>query len=166
MKKRKQKIFLAVAVSLCFVMTQNNVRAEEKAICDSQKTDAQWKAELTPEQYQVMRQKGTEQAFSGNLVHNKADGLYRCAACGAVLFDSKAKFDSGTGWPSFDSPANQENVILKEDDSHGMKRTEVLCKQCGGHLGHVFNDGPTETGQRYCINSAALNFTPLDSSKV
>jgi len=158
----QKKIGLFTAVfCVCFTQSSSPVRGgDAPVVCDSQKTDAQWKAELTPEQYKVMREKGTERAFSGSLVHNKADGLYRCSACSAALFDSSAKFDSGTGWPSFDTPAAKDNVILQEDQSHGMKRTEVLCKNCGGHLGHVFSDGPTETGERYCINSTALDFTP------
>lgn len=150
----------AVVFGVLVSLSAAGLFAEEAAVCDSQKTDAQWRAELTPEQYRIMREKGTERAFSGHLVHNKAKGSYTCAACGAELFSSDAKFDSGTGWPSFDSTANQENIILREDLSHGMKRTEVVCKACGGHLGHLFKDGPTETGDRYCINSAALAFAP------
>ncbi|MBI5051420.1 peptide-methionine (R)-S-oxide reductase MsrB [Candidatus Micrarchaeota archaeon] len=122
------------------------------------KNDADWKEKLTPEQYRILRQKETELPFTGKLLHNKEKGVYRCAGCGAELFSSDTKFDSGTGWPSFSDPKNTENVELKEDRSYGMARVEVLCRKCGGHLGHVFEDGPTPTGRRYCINSCALEF--------
>jgi peptide-methionine (R)-S-oxide reductase len=124
------------------------------------KTDEEWRAELTPEQYEILRMKGTERAFTGEYVDNKDDGTYTCAACGAELFSSDTKFDSGTGWPSFTDPMNTENVELHDDRSHGMVRTEVTCKRCGGHLGHVFPDGPGPGGQRYCINSCSLDFKP------
>lgn len=123
-----------------------------------QKTDAEWREELTPEQYAVLRQAGTERAFTGKYWDNHEDGVFRCAGCGAELFSSDTKFESGSGWPSFTEPAIAENVETKRDVSHGMERVEVICKACGGHLGHVFPDGPREAGGlRYCINSAALD---------
>lgn len=123
------------------------------------KTDADWRAKLTPEQFQVLRKGATEAPFTGKLLHNKATGDYTCAACGAVLFDSATKFDSGSGWPSFYDVKDSKAVRLKEDSGHGMQRVEVTCAKCGGHLGHVFNDAPDQpTGMRFCINSAALNF--------
>jgi peptide-methionine (R)-S-oxide reductase len=129
------------------------------------KSDREWRAELTPEQYHVLREHGTESPFSGDYVHTKADGTYCCAACGAELFSSQTKFDSGTGWPSFTEPVNQENVTLREDRSFFMRRTEVLCRACGSHLGHVFDDGPGPTGQRWCINSVCLNLKSEETSK-
>ena len=124
------------------------------------KTDEQWREALTPEQYRVLREKDTERPFTGKYLDAKEDGTFRCAGCGAVLFDSAAKFESGTGWPSFTEPANTANVELLTDDSHGMVRTEVRCANCGGHLGHVFDDGPGPTGQRWCMNSCALQLDP------
>jgi len=121
-----------------------------------------WRGKLTPEQYAVLREKGTERPFTGKYVNTHDDGTYCCAACGAELFDSGTKFESGTGWPSFYEPISHENVELIPDRSHGMTRTEVVCKRCGGHLGHVFDDGPTPTGQRYCINSVSLALNPAD----
>jgi peptide-methionine (R)-S-oxide reductase len=123
------------------------------------KTEGEWQGCLTPEQYRVLRQKGTEMPFTGALTYNKKEGSYMCAACGSVLFKSGAKFDSGTGWPSFYDVAKKGNVKLHEDVSLGVGRTEVTCAACGGHLGHVFDDGPQPTGLRYCINSAALKFS-------
>ena len=121
------------------------------------KTDEQWRQELTPEQYEIMRQGGTETPFTGKYWNSHESGMYVCAACGNELFSSGTKFESGTGWPSFTDPANRENVELRLDDSHGMSRTEVRCKKCGAHLGHVFDDGPADKGgKRFCINSACL----------
>ena len=130
-----------------------------------EKSEEQWKLSLNPDQYRVLRQCGTEPPFSGKCVYHKEDGVYVCAGCGNALFSSETKFESGSGWPSFWEKLSQESVDLKPDNSHGMRRTEVVCKKCGGHLGHVFDDGPNPTGLRYCINSLALDFKKPDSER-
>lgn len=130
----------------------------------TQLTDEQWRERLTPEQYEVLRGKGTERAFTGAYWDTKDEGLYRCAACHTPLFTSDTKYDSGSGWPSFWQPLTPDAVRFERDTSYGMTRTEVLCGTCGGHLGHLFDDGPQPTGERYCMNSAAMEFQPADQS--
>jgi peptide-methionine (R)-S-oxide reductase len=132
---------------------------------ETEKPEKEWKKTLTPEEFNILREKGTEQPFTGKLLSIKKKGTYICAGCGKELFPSETKFDSGTGWPSFWAPASRDSVDLKPDDSLGRRRTEVLCSHCGGHLGHVFDDGPKPTGQRFCINSTALHFKAKESAE-
>jgi len=129
-----------------------------------EKSEEEWRRKLSPNVFHILREKGTERAFTGKLLTNKKRGKYVCAGCGNELFDSDAKFDSGTGWPSFNAPESDESVENKSDNSRGMRRVEVTCSVCGGHLGHVFDDGPFPTGKRYCINSVALEFQESESS--
>lgn len=153
-----KKIFTLMALVGCFIACTAQTGKEEVKY-KVQKTDAEWKKELTAEQYNVLRQKGTERAGTGVYDKHYAEGTYTCAACNYELFKSEHKYNSGSGWPAFDQAASKEAIVEESDSGYGMTRTEVLCSNCGGHLGHVFNDGPRETtGMRYCINSASLSF--------
>lgn len=154
----KRFLGLWIAMSLCVFSSSGWTQEGDSMSCEINKSDAEWKKSLTPEQHQVLREKGTERAFTGKYWDNHKKGIYRCAGCGAELFSSDTKFDSGTGWPSFWQTVKKGAVVEEKDLSHGMVRMEARCPICGGHLGHVFDDGPNPTGKRYCINSAALSF--------
>ena len=142
-----------------------DIKTYKGNITITQENQNEWKKKLTKEQFQVLRKKGTEPAFTGKYWNNHEKGIYKCAGCGKPLFSSDKKFDSGTGWPSFGAPITEDKVALETENSLGMQRTEVLCSQCGGHLGHVFDDGPKPTGRRFCINSVALQFKETQSGK-
>lgn len=157
-KMNFRKNLTLLAILGCFVACTAQTNTEEKTYAVN-KTEAQWKKELSPEQYYVLREKGTERPGTGLYNHHKETGVYTCAGCSHELFSSENKYNSGSGWPSFDQAINEGHVEEHSDYSHGMVRTEILCANCGGHLGHVFNDGPKETtGQRYCVNSLSLSF--------
>lgn len=172
MKKNKIALIEIVVVLFTFIInacqptnshTTNIMNTSDSS--SIKKNDSEWKKELSPEQYYVLRQKGTEAPYSGKLLLNKEKGVYKCAACGNELFTDEMKFDSHCGWPSFDKEIAGGKIKTAEDNSHGMQRTEIMCARCGGHLGHLFNDGPTETGMRYCVNSLSLEFTKSDDTK-
>ncbi len=141
------------------MVTRKSATADEP-VFEVTKTDEEWRQQLTPERYAVLRRAGTEPAWSGELLHVDSEGMFHCAGCGAQLFDTESKFDSGSGWPSFDRARSAGTIVERSDGSLGMRRIEILCARCGGHLGHVFPDGPTDTGMRYCVNSLALTFEP------
>ena len=157
-------ILLALMISLssCAQHTKTNKTSKEPEIKLSEK---EWRAKLSPQQYYVLREKGTERAFSGEFVFTKEKGTYKCAGCGEPLFTDDMKFESHCGWPSFDREIENAKIVQTEDLTHGMQRIEITCAKCGGHLGHIFDDGPTKTGQRYCVNSLSLKFEPKKDTK-
>lgn len=166
MKKRiNLRLFLLLVSLPLFTTTYAQIKNENKPgmkgknmDSSGKKTDKDWKEILSAEEYNVLREKGTERPFTGKYWNTFEKGVYKCAACGQILFDSKTKFDAGCGWPSFSDVVNNKNILKKDDYSHGMHRVEIMCANCGGHLGHVFDDGPEPTGQRYCINSVSIKF--------
>ena len=162
-----KKTFLFLTLFLTLFLLFLNVQAQNTdfAMTKVKHTEKEWAEKLNPQQYQVLRQCGTEPPFTGKYVHNTQGGNYYCVACGALLFTSASKYDSGSGWPSFYAPANNKNIIEVPDTSHGMERIEIKCAHCGGHLGHLFPDGPRPTGMRYCVNSLALDFKEKTEKK-
>ena len=161
----KKQLILTILLSstLSFIVAQSAKVGEKRLENSAMKTEEEWRGCLTPEEYRILREKGTEMAFSGKYNNHKEEGVYKCAACGEKLFSSETKYESGSGWPSFWKPISKEKIATESDNSLFMSRVEILCNSCGGHLGHVFDDGPRPTGLRYCVNSVSLDFESLKS---
>lgn len=166
------RLYLILSIAIFFALSSCNQSVSQtmhpeakKTPLKVQKTDDEWKKVLSAEEYRILREKGTERAFTGKYYKNEEEGIYTCAACGTELFTSKGKFDSGCGWPSFYEAADNKKIVIQTDYSHGMVRTEIMCAHCGGHLGHLFDDGPKPTGLRYCVNSVSIDFKAVKLSK-